>query len=137
MMARVLDASVAVAWYVSESFSTSARHWQTLMLDGKAALIVPSLHFWEVANVLRTHVARKLLSAPIAQEIYRLHLDAPLETAEPERDMVLTIALDRGMSAYDAVYAALAVERDIPWLTAERATKPWRASLGKLVETLL
>ena len=136
MMIRVLDASVAVAWYVNESFSPSARHWQTLLLDGKAAFIIPSLHFWEVANVLRTHVARKLLSAPIAQEIYRLHLDAPLETAEPERDRVLSMALERGMSAYDAVYATLAVEREIPWLTAERTTKPWHASLGKLVEAL-
>ena len=54
MNACVLDTSVTLAWYLDESFSSAARQWQKRLLDGKLSLIVPSLHYWEFGNVLRT-----------------------------------------------------------------------------------
>ena len=49
----VLDTSVAIAWYLPESFAEVARTWQTRMLDERVDFIVPTLHYWEFANVLR------------------------------------------------------------------------------------
>jgi predicted nucleic acid-binding protein len=130
----VLDTSVAVAWYLEEAFSPSARVWQEKMMKGKAVLLVPSLHHWEFANVLRTLVLRREISGSLAREIYELHLEAPLERAEPEEGQVLEAAFEYGATAYDAVYIALALARGIPLITAERTTAPWVTKLGDQIE---
>jgi len=78
----VLDTSVALAWYLNESHSAAARQWQERILSGSVQALVPSLHYQEFANVLRTVVRRGELEAALAEEIFALHLDAPLDTAE-------------------------------------------------------
>jgi predicted nucleic acid-binding protein len=133
----VLDTSVAVAWYLPESFAAAARLWQTRMLDGHADFIVPSLHYWEFANLMRTHVRGRTLEPTLAHDIWTLHLDAPLETIEPPVEAVLGIALDYEATVYDAVYIALAIELDLPILTAERNTTPWVKRLGKRAQSIL
>jgi predicted nucleic acid-binding protein len=130
----VLDTSVAVAWYLPETFADGARAWQDQLLAAKVRLLVPSLHYWEFANVLRTYVRRGELDRPVAAEIYGLHLDAPLETAEPDRREVFETALEFDATAFDAVYIALARRLRAPLLTAERKTTPWLVRLGRLVE---
>jgi predicted nucleic acid-binding protein len=131
---RILDTSVAVAWYLPESFAPAARRWQLMMIEGTAELQVPSLHFWEFANVLRTYVKRRELEIDTAGEIYALHLDAPLLQAEPDRASVLELALKYDTTVYDAVFLALSLELGVPLLTAERSTTPWVKKLGKLAD---
>jgi len=126
----VLDTSVAVAWYLPEEFASEARAYRDRLLAGRLQLIVPSLHYWELANVLRTYVRRDEIEADLASEIFELHLDAPLEVAEPDRRRVLATALEYDATAYDAVYITLALEHEIPLLTAERTTQPWVVRLG-------
>jgi predicted nucleic acid-binding protein len=134
--ALVLDTSVAMAWYLPESFSPEARRWRQRLLDGQIELVVPGLHYWEVANVLRTYVARTEIDSDLAAEIYQLHLEAPLVVREPDRADVLSTALRFGSTAYDAVFIALALGSDLPLLTAERTTTPWVVKLGKRVESV-
>ena len=136
MRTLVLDTSVAVAWYLPERFSSTARGFQTQLLDGRIRLVVPSLHYWEMANVLRTYVKRHEIEPSLAQDIFALHLDAPIETDEPERVDVLAAALELDATVYDAVFIALARGLDVPLLTAERKTTPWVVRLGKRVETV-
>ncbi|MCL4809095.1 MAG: type II toxin-antitoxin system VapC family toxin [Thermoanaerobaculia bacterium] len=136
MRPLVLDTSVAIAWYLPEAFAPAARSWQKQLLDGRARFVVPSLHFWEMANVLRTYVKRRELTPSLAEEIYALHLDAPLTVEEPDRAAVLATALELDATAYDAVFITLARALDVPLLTAERKTKAWVARLGSLVVTL-
>lgn len=136
MIRRVLDTSVAIAWYLPESFASAAKRWQRMLLDGKAELYVPSLQYWEFANVLRTYVRRGVLDADTAGEIYALHLDAPLILAEPDRASVLDVALKYEATVYDAVYVALSIEHQIPLLTAERSSCPWIKKLGKLADSI-
>ncbi len=136
MKTLVLDTSVAAAWYLPETFAEAARAWQARLLDGQVRLIVPSLHYWELANVLRTYVRRAELEAGLAAEIYALHLDAPLEVVEPERADVLKIALELDTTAYDAVFITLSRSLGVPFLTAEKKTAPWVAKLGRLVQTV-
>lgn len=134
MNARVLDTSVAVAWYLPETFSIEARRWRSQMVDGRVRFIVPTLHYWEIANVLRTYVRRGELEEDLAREIYETHLDAPLEVVDPAKGDVLDVALAYQATAYDAVYIALSVEQQIPLITAERTTAPWIVKMGKLAE---
>lgn len=131
MSAFVLDANVAIAWYLTESFSPAARRWQARLLGGEIELVVPTLHYWEVGNVLRTYVKRGELERELAAEIYALHLEAPLEVAEPDRERVLATAFAYGATAYDAVYISLAIASDAPLVTAEKTTTPWVVKLGK------
>jgi predicted nucleic acid-binding protein len=134
--AYVLDTSVAVAWYLEEVFSASARAWQERLLTGKVVLVVPSLHYWEFANVLRTLVQRRELPENLAREIYELHMDAPLERAEPEEKSVLDIALQYGATAYDAVYISLCLSRELPLVTAEKTTTTWVTKLRDRIESV-
>lgn len=136
MKTYVLDTSVAVAWYLPESFSAAARRFRARALDGEVRLLVPSLHYWEFGNVLRTYVRRREIEAALAREVFEVHLDAPLEGAEPERSSVLATALELDATVYDAVFIALARSRKAPLLTAERTTTPWLARLGRLAEVV-
>lgn len=136
MIRRVLDTSVAIAWYLPEEFTPEARRWQKMMLEGKAGLHVPSLHYWEFANVLRTYVKRGELEPDTAAEIHALHLDAPLILTEPSRTSILETALGYDATVYDAVYLSLSLELGEPLLTAERSSTPWIRKLGKFAECI-
>ena len=105
-------------------------------MSGKVVLFVPSLHYWEFANVLRTLVHRRELSEDLAREIYELHMDAPLEKAEPEEKSILDVALEYKATAYDAVYISLCLSRDIPLITAEKTTTAWVTKLRNRIESV-
>lgn len=127
----VIDTSVAIAWYVKESFSKPARVWHEKILAEEVHAWVPSLHYLEFANVLRTYVRRGEMSADLASDLYALHVDAPLETADPPRAAILDMALAYDATAYDAAFIALALSVEGVLITAERAGTPWVVKLGK------
>ena len=131
-----MDTSVAIAWYLPESFSPAAREWQRRMVEGHVRLIVPSLQYWEFANVLRSYVNRGEIPAETATRTYELHLEAPLSVIDPMRESILDRALEFDATVYDAVFVSLALEMDCRLLTAERTTTPWVLKLGKRVQTL-
>lgn len=128
----VLDTSVTLAWYLPEAFSGEALNWQEDILQDRVTAFVPSLHYLEFANVLRTHVKRGELDASTAQALYAIHLKAPLTVADPPPEKVLAVALDHNTSVYDATFITLALIRRCTLVTAERATTPWLARMGKL-----
>ncbi|OGV64148.1 MAG: hypothetical protein A2498_12885 [Lentisphaerae bacterium RIFOXYC12_FULL_60_16] len=130
----VIDTSVAVAWYFSESGSIKAREWQDKILAGRLHAMVPPLHYLEFANVLRTYVLRKEIERDLAEDIYALHLDAPMDSVEPPRAAILATALEFGATAYDAAFIALAQVYECPLITAERSTTPWVVKLGDRVQ---
>jgi predicted nucleic acid-binding protein len=126
----VLDTSVALAWYLNESFSVVARQWQERILSGTVHAMVPSLHYQEFANVLRTSVRRGEIEPALAEDVFALHLDAPLDIVEPPRQALLAAALQFDCTVYDGVYISLAETYDCVLLTAERSTTPWVVRLG-------
>lgn len=136
MNTAVLDTSVAVAWYLDETFSASARAWQDRLLAGTVRLLVPELHYLECANVLRTLTVRGELTSHLAADIYALHLDAPLEVVTLDRVSLLATALEYGSTVYDAAYIGLAVAMDLPLVTAERTTTGWVAKLGARIASV-
>lgn len=133
MTCYVLDASVAGAWYLPESFAGEAREFRDRLIRGEIRLLVPSLHYWELGNVLRTYARRGVLAQELAREIFALHLEAPLELQEPDREHVMALAFEYEATVYDAVYIALAIENEVSLVTAERTTTPWVVRLGARV----
>ena len=89
---------------------------------------MPGLHYWEFGNVLRTYVRRLEIEAELAWRYTRLHLEASLDSAEPDRAALLTTD---AATVYDAVHIALSRGLELPLLTAERTTTPWVVKLGR------
>jgi predicted nucleic acid-binding protein len=134
MTRRILDTSVAVAWYLPEPWAAPAREWRRRLMQGELELLVPQLHWYEFGNVLRKYVVLRDLDPAAAEAVYALHLECPLRRLDPPPQALLRTALDYGATLYDAVYIALAVENQVRLLTAERATTAWVRKLGDLAD---
>ena len=106
-----------------------ARSWQERIISGQVHAMVPPLHFLEFANVLRTYVRRQEMEQDLAEDVYGLHLEAPLDIVTPPRHCLLATALQFESTAYDAAFIALAETYDCPLVTAERTTTPWVTKL--------
>jgi predicted nucleic acid-binding protein len=114
----VVDASVALKWYLPEEHAECAAR----LCRRDAALEAPDLLFAEVGNALWKRVCRKELERHQAGEIlYALGL-APIEIF-PSRLLspaALEIAWETGLTVYDSLYLATAALTGSPLATADR-----------------
>jgi predicted nucleic acid-binding protein len=132
----VVDASVGIKLFIDETLSDPAHAlFEKLADDPPAELFVPDLFFIECANVLLKYTRRFGRKFEDAQaDLADLNLLALKSTAT--RDLMedaLALANSRNLSAYDACYAVLAWQLDIPLITAdERLAKAvdWAVWLG-------
>ena len=74
MDAIVIDASVALAWYLNEEHAAAVK-----AVFNRSRLIAPWLWRIEVANVVLVRTRRKMLTEAQAAEILRLLDDLPVE----------------------------------------------------------
>lgn len=112
----VLDASVAVRWYLREEASPEADAVLDLLLRDPYQFAVPELFSYEVFSVLcRTH--------PEPNTVFRegfLPLLSSGILRYPMTDAVASRAfpfIGKGLTGYDSCYAALAAELGAVWLT--------------------
>lgn len=125
-MAFVLDASVAIAWVVSSQMTPYTRRMR--LRAKREPYHVPAIFTTEVANVLIVLERRGILTdqgaAAAADVLTRL------EPVMHERGLgvseLRSLARRFGLSAYDASYLALGLERRLPIVCGDR---PLRAAL--------
>ena len=118
--AVVFDASALVRAGVHEAEDALA--WLTRTVDGEIAAHAPDLVFPEIANSLLGYVRAGDFPVEVAQEHIELVRELPL-LIRPTAELIgaaLTLALDLGLSAYDACYAALAEATEATLVTADR-----------------
>ncbi|MGB3583666.1 MAG: type II toxin-antitoxin system VapC family toxin [Roseiarcus sp.] len=117
-MTPVVDASMAAAWLLPEEDSDPAEAI-IAALSGRPP--VPSLFWHEARNILLMAERReRIVAGEAAAAMARLRR-LPLEDAGSGSDgAILAIAVTHGLSAYDAVYLALAQERGLPLATFDR-----------------
>jgi predicted nucleic acid-binding protein len=119
----VLDASVALAWFVDNPVPPYALRVRQLLLDGARAL-VPALWQLEMANGLAVAERRRILAPPDVSRSL-IHLEQLLARAiESSAEFVsmrqaLAAARDYGLSAYDAVYLHTAQNGHVPLATLD------------------
>lgn len=120
----VLDASVALAWFVDNPVPPYATRARKALLQGARA-VVPALWHLEMANGFAVAKRRGILTSEDASR-GMTHIEELLAQAiESSADFVsmrqaLTTALAFQLSAYDAVYLDTARRERLPLATLDR-----------------
>jgi predicted nucleic acid-binding protein len=122
----VLDASVALAWFLDNQVSPLALQVKQALLGGARAL-VPALWHLEMANGLVVAERRGILTPT---EVIRSLLNVEQLTAQIETNsdfiparQALNTARSFHLSAYDAVYLDTARNEGLPLATLERSRR--------------
>jgi predicted nucleic acid-binding protein len=110
-----VDASVVARWLIDADKSA-----EEVLRRGNVA--APSLLPVEVANALVQQVRSGRLDAPAARGAIDDLMDAELEFVSLEALVApaFALAIELGLTVYDAAYVALAELRELPLVTADR-----------------
>ena len=122
-MAFVLDASIAAAWVVPSQATSYAR---ALRRRAKhEPYHVPAIFAAEVTNVLVTLERRGILSSQGAEAAAHVlgRLDPVLHESAMSVAELRKLANRYNLSAYDATYLALALEKHLPVACGDRPLK--------------
>ena len=116
----VVDASVALKWFVDEPDSAHASALREAHLAGHSPLVAPDLLIYEVANALlhNSKFSEQEIERALAT-LYDLQLELVTPTAELAQT-VIRVAGRFGLTFYDALYVGLAQELDMELITADR-----------------
>ena len=117
----VIDASVAVKWFLSEPFSTEARKVLDSYTRGSLSFHAPDLINAEFGNTIWKKQLFQGLAATDAQQILHEFANLPINfvpTSELLNNAYKLAAIHR-RSVYDAMYLALSVRESCQLLTAD------------------
>ena len=113
----VLDASAAIEWLLKSPAGTKI---DKRIFSRSESLHAPHLLDIEVAQVLRRYVREKTITAQRGQEALEDLAALPLERYPHDFLIPRVWELRATLTAYDAVYVALAELLDAPLLTCDR-----------------
>jgi len=115
----VVDASVAVRWFLDEECHPAAEEVLAEMVENPQRFAVPELFSFEVFSVLcRVHPSGPGVFLEGVVPILNSGILRQPMTEKLVRETVFF--LERGLTGYDACYAALARELGGLWLTFDR-----------------
>jgi predicted nucleic acid-binding protein len=120
----VLDASVAVKWFLPRAAEPLAEEALALLrryAEGDVEFAVPDLFWAEIGNILwksarAGRISQKSATTALADI---LSYGFPTVSGNELADSALAIALATGRTVYDAMYVALAIQRDATFVTAD------------------
>jgi predicted nucleic acid-binding protein len=120
----VLDASIALAWFLDRPTAQYADHIRQLLLRGSRA-VVPNLWHLEIANGFINAERRGLLTLSDTTEALQNLEIVIAQAIENSRDSismraVLRTAREFGLTAYDAVYLETSLQQELPLATLDR-----------------
>ncbi len=118
--AYVVDASVAVKWYLPEEGQAQARALAVEAQEGRVQLVAPELLATEVANAAPKRQQRGELLPEEACRIAAVVQEAPLTFVDvpPLLIQATSIATRFDCTVYDSLYLALAEAYDAVLITA-------------------
>jgi len=117
-MNLVVDASVAIKWYIKEVHTADAEY----LLDDRFVLHAPELLLTEFANILWKKCRNDDVDDDTAESIIDSFLARPI-TLHSHKSLVKAAyvgAKDHGQAVYDWTYLSLAVKLGYPFVTADR-----------------
>lgn len=112
----VVDASVSLKWVLDEDLSDVAE----TLLD--VALQAPDFWLLECGNVLWVRVRRKQLTRDEAAARQAVLAESPVRLVPTSEvaDLSFRLASELDERIYDCAYLALALQRNVPFVTADR-----------------
>lgn len=118
MKKYVVDASVAVKWFVPEIHTNTALR----LLDNEPELLAPDLFLPEFANVLWKKVRRNELSEGDARDVLNALPMVPIQfhSASTLVNPAFEIARALDRTVYDSIYIALAESEACELVTADQ-----------------
>ena len=118
MTAWVVDASVAVKWFLPESHSDAA----ATLLDSGQVLLAPDVLWPEFASALTKRCLDGELDLNDAAQILEALRRSAVEfhATPPLLPGGMRIAVDLGRAVYDSLYLALAIREEAKLVTADR-----------------
>ncbi|MBN1632328.1 MAG: type II toxin-antitoxin system VapC family toxin [Thermoleophilia bacterium] len=125
--AVVCDASVFIAAVFAEPDSSRAR-----ALTRSRRLFAPPLLRYEVAHAAVKKAARRPDEAHLVKELFARSLHVRVQRAEPSWPMVMELAREHDLSAYDASYLQVAQALRIPLATVDEHLAEVARRLGLL-----
>ncbi len=128
-MALVVDASIAAIWFLPDEKDGRADNILD-RLNHESALVL-SLFWFEIRNILiKAHKRSRLDEAGLRRAIMHLRNLPLVDQGSGSDGLILSLCLKEGLTAYDASYLALAMEKDIPIVTADHALEAAAARNG-------
>jgi predicted nucleic acid-binding protein len=117
----VIDAGVAVKWFIPEVDSAQAHQLLERYLQGVDTPVAPDLLIAECGNVFWRRCRQGDITPDEATESLAdlLTLQVPLVPATSLVQAALSLALQHQRTVYDALYLALAQERNCALITAD------------------
>ncbi len=117
MSQYVLDASIAIKWFIPEVYSDAARR----LVASNHTFLVPDFFFPEVGNVLWKRVRGGEDTAENARQILADLNVVPIEVylSQPLMPLALDIAIQTDRAVYDSLYLALAITQQCQMVTAD------------------
>ena len=135
----VVDASVGIKLFLAEEDSDAADAlFAQLAQSPPARFYVPDLFYSECANILWKYVRRFGYPAGNARQDVADLLALRLQTVSTADVLApaLALALQYDITAYDACYAALAQQLDLPLITADSPLRRKLAGSGIAIHIL-
>ena len=121
MTLYVIDAGIAVKWFLNEPLSEKALQLLKQFQQGAVELVAPELLIAEVANVFWKRAARGDLTKEEAADNLQdaLAINLPLVPTAVLAKNALALAQRHNRSVYDSLYLALALARDCELATSD------------------
>ena len=119
----VVDASMAITWLFEDETTADAR--AILLRVVRDGGVVPSLWRLEIANTLRLAVRRNRCEEGFLRQavayLEQLPITDDADTGRFAWSVTLELARVEGLTAYDAAYLELALRRNLPLATGDKA----------------
>lgn len=117
MKRLVVDASVAIKWFLPEIHSMESRQ----LLNGDYELLAPDLLFIECGNILWKQVRHGAMTPEEALKTAQALQAIPLNvfSSTPLVQPAIEIASREDRTVYDSIYLALAVQEKSIMITAD------------------
>lgn len=119
----IVDASVAITWYLADEENRQYSDNVLASLVGRE-IYVPSLFIYELANAIVVAYRRKRLAADALDTVW-----SDLETLKPRVDpismaasaRIAALAMQHSLTCYDAAYLDLGIRTGFPIATVDKA----------------
>jgi len=118
----IIDASVAVKWFIPEDYSDIALGILEGFKDLEVVLYAPDSMKLEFTNAIRKYYIRRIITGDVMNEILEEMKKIPINYVRIDWGLAteaLKIAVENNITVYDAYYIAISQKRNIRVITAD------------------